>query len=211
MKKLRKCYVGVFLTLFLMLGSCAEAAGYQLNISLGKEGSGVTLAAYRIADATEQGYEWRKEYEGIGIELSQLKKAKEMQEAAKKLQSWIEEKKLSATHGVTTDQSGKTVILAESGAYLIVKESTEGEMSPVLVMIPKDYDGESLEISPKYSSVKTDDANQNAASDTGNQTDQNGTNQNGKGAGTGDAVQWLCWGLAMLAAVAAVILIKKKS
>ena len=138
--KLRKFKFGIFLLLFLLCGISAEAANCQLHVSLGQEGSQVKLAIYKIADAKEDTYQWLEKYDGINIQLENLKKAQELKDASEKIRGWIEEKNLLADKTGQTNESGELVFSVESGAYLIVKESTEGEMAPVLVMLPEGYD-----------------------------------------------------------------------
>lgn len=193
MKKLHGVCLGVACMLLLLCGLKAEAAGYQLNISLGKTGGSVGLSLYRIADAQERGYQWLTDYEGMDLELSGLKKAKETQNAAKEIAAWIQEKKLPAAQSSQTDAGGRAAFSAEAGAYLLVKDTAEGEMSPVLILIPKDHEGESFEISPKYS--KAAEKTEEPKAQTGN------------GAGTGDAANPILWIAAMAVTVLGVLLI----
>lgn len=209
MKKLGKFNLGIILVLFLAFGISVKAAGYQLNISLGKEGGQVTLSLYKVAEATEDGYVWLEDYQTFGTELSSLKKAKETQAAAKELQALILEEKISPDKTKTTDADGNTAFSIEAGAYLMLKDSSEGEMSPVLVVVPLDYEGSSFDITPKYSKESGKDAADKegaAAADT-----PAGIAQNGKGAGTGDFMNVLLWIIAVVAAFFAVLLVHRKT
>lgn len=202
MMKLRKFKFGVFLLLFILCGISAEAANCQLHVSLGEEGSQVELAIYQIAEAKEDTYQWLEKYDEINIQLTELKKAKELKDASEKIHSWIEEKNLQPDKNGQTNDSGEIVFAVDSGAYLIVKESKEGEMAPVLVMIPEGYDSQTFQVAPKYSEPEEVVSNvQNTVT----------TEQKVDGAATGDSASPILWlGMMAVAAIVIIFLVKSK-
>lgn len=206
--RFRKFKFGIFLLLFLLCGISAEAANCQLHVSLGKEGSQIKLSAYKLADAKEDTYEWLSEYDGIDVQLSELKKAKDIKEASEKTYDWIKDKKIQAEKSGLTNESGEIVFSVDTGAYLIAKESTEGEMAPVLVMIPDGYDSQSFAVAPKYSQTEKAEVldkleSQNSVQDT------TASAQKGKGAETGDSSNIALWVIIMAASITSAVFMAK--
>lgn len=199
--KLRKFKFGILVILFFLCSISVEAASCRLQVSLGKEGSQVELSIYKIANVKEAAYEWLPEYNGMDIELSQLEKAKDIKEASEKIRDWIEEKKLPPDKTGQSNESGELVFSVDSGAYLIVKESAEGEMAPVLVMIPEGYDSQTFQVSPKYS--KSEEAVNNVQNTVA-------TEQKVEGVATGDQAVPMLW-VGVMAIISNLIIFLVKS
>lgn len=197
MKKLRKIHLGIVLIIFMLCGIHAEAAEYQLKISLGKDGGRIALNLYQIAEAAGSTYECLPVYQGADVRLTSLKTAKETKNAAQTLADYIKKNQCSPSKSVETGSDGKVTAAVGAGAWLLTKESEEGEMAPVLILIPADYEGETLDIAPKFSKIKAENSGSSTTTSTA---------QDGKGAGTGDDALTVVWILAMAAAVLGMIL-----
>ena len=133
-----------------------QAAESQLRIFLGKDAKNVELSIYDIAESVNDEFELLPEYEGLEIDFSNLTTAQESKEAAEEVYGWIQENAIVAEQKTLTNEEGKAVFLVEKGLYLLMEESDEGEMAPVLLNVLEEFDGEYIDISPKYSVNKPD-------------------------------------------------------
>lgn len=216
--KLRKFKLGIFLIMFLICSISVEASNCQLQVSLGKEADQVELSIYKIAEAEENGYECLSDYNEIDLELMQLKKANDIKDASRKVYAWIKDQNISADKKGQTNDDGQVVFSVDCGAYLIAKESKEGEMAPVLVMIPNEYDSQTFQAAPKYSKSEESVNNKQDAVTTETKVEDASTGEGaasgqgtatGEGVSTGDSASLMLWGGIMMIAVIIVILLGK--
>lgn len=127
----------IALGIILLLGChplTAKAALGSIEIQL-QEDEDCEIAYSKVADMVNGLWEFEEEYKESVVDLNTVKDAKELQEAAKEVLAYIDEKQLY----MGKQNGAKTIILEdlEEGLYLIaLKGNSEMEMLPTLVSVP---------------------------------------------------------------------------
>ena len=146
--------VGV--SVFMLCSVVTQAAQSQLRIFLGKNAVNVGLSIYSVAEHTSDGLKLLPEYSGLEIDFGKLSKAQESKNAAEAVYEWIQDKNIEEDQTSVTNEEGKAAFNVDSGLYLLAKESGDGEMSPVLLNVLEEFEGEYIDISPKYNTLGPD-------------------------------------------------------
>ena len=133
----------------------AQASTKSLTIRMSTEEAGVVLQAYKIADNTQTGYKYTKEFEGVGVDLSKLEYAEEKESAINKYISYIEENKIRGRKEAATRDGIVKFTALEEGLYLVVQASAYSEVSiqPLLLTWPTTNE-EEIKLEPKISRLK---------------------------------------------------------
>ena len=95
---------------------------------------GVTFQYSKVASLVDGSYEMEKRYEDKGVDLNEVRYAREQEELARTLSKYHYSDGLCRT-----DCDGKAILTnLRAGVYLIyVEEESEYEVQPVLVQLPK--------------------------------------------------------------------------
>lgn len=107
---------------------CIEDTGEQIKRE------GVTFQYSKVASLVDGAYEMEKRYEDKGVDLNEVRYAREQEELARTLSKYHYSDGLCRT-----DCDGKaTLTNLRAGVYLIyVEDESEYEVQPVLVQLPK--------------------------------------------------------------------------
>lgn len=148
------CLVGI--SIFTFCSIVTHAAESQLRIFLGNDAPDVQLSIYNIAENRENGFELLPQFDGVDIEFDKLDTAQSSKEAAEAVYQWIVQQEIKEDQTCLTNEEGKANFSVDSGLYLLAKISDEGQMAPVLINVLEEFEGEYIDISPKYSPNQPD-------------------------------------------------------
>lgn len=110
-----------------------------LRLTDGAEGTskaGVEFSCLKVADITDGEYVISEEFEDLGVDLNDIKNAKELEGSATKL---AENANVNSGYLATTDMNGKLTFMdLEVGVYLLQATKTDNydNVTPFLVAIP---------------------------------------------------------------------------
>ena len=152
------CLMGI--SIFTLCSIVTQAAESQLRIFLGNDAPDVQLSIYNIAENTENGFELLPQFDGVDIEFDKLDTAQSSKEAAEAVYEWIVQQEIKEDQTCLTNEEGKANFSVDSGLYLLAKISDEGEMAPALLNVLEEFEGEYIDISPKYSPNQPDKPNE---------------------------------------------------